>query len=427
MLKRMMRTLGSRLTVLSAVAAAAFVMMVTPVSQADKIYLKDGRVLEGEVIREVEDLLFFAIKVGDSTTEMMFNRSEIDRIEEVEQTPEAARKEEIREKAKELPENATRVAFLTLGDQVLGDTVGIYLESGILHECGKMLMDLPENERPEVLVLMVDSGGGLLADVKPLSDVIHNELKPKFRVVAWIESAISAAAMTSLNCEEIVMMPQGHIGGAVAYAGATSLQGRELQQVLELGELLARRGKWNPLMVRAMQEPIDLSVDIDEENNTVVWYNHLNGEYVLNVGDLKDHRNILTLNSVDSVKFRVASGICETKDELVKHLGYTEWVEVGQEAEERMIEYLEDTKRAEARIRELAEKYILAVGIAESMQDRRERGRWVGQARNHLNEVKSIVRRSPPMRRFNNVGIELSDRFFREQEEYLRDLMDKRK
>ncbi len=424
MLRSYLSSLAARLTMLSAVVVAAGLLTFTPGANADKIHLKDGRVFEGEVIREVGDLVFFAVQVGDVSSEMLFNRSDIEKIEQVEKTEAQAKKEENRRKAKELPPGATRVAFLTLGDQVKGSTVGIYMESGILRECGNMLKELPEEEKPDVLILTIDSGGGLLADVHPLSDVIHLELKPHFRVVAWIESAISAAAMTALNCEEIVMMPQGNIGGAVAYAGGRAAQGAQLQQILALGQLLAERGKWNPDMVIAMQMPHDLSVDIDEENNTVIWYNHTNGEYPLNWANMDHHRNILTLNAAEAAKFRLASGICETKEEIVRHLGYTEWVEVGQEAEARMQEYLDDTKRAEARLRELAIKYQSALGIAESMRDRRERGRWVGQARNNLNEIRSIVRRSPPMKRFNDLGIDLNDEFFREQERYLRDLLD---
>ena len=47
-----------------------------------------------------------------------------------------------------------------------------------------------------------------------MSDVIHEQYKKKFRTVAWIDSAISAAAMTAHCLEEIYFTPQGNYGAA---------------------------------------------------------------------------------------------------------------------------------------------------------------------------------------------------------------------
>lgn len=421
----MINRISSRLGQVACVLMVALVAMlaVTREAFADKIYLKDGRVLEGEVVREVGDVVFFQVQVGTAKSDMSFMRSEIDRIEKIDKPAEQVKQEEMRKQARELPEGATRIAFLSMGDQKLGSMVGTYMAAGITRDCVKMLKALPENERPEVLVLEIDSGGGSLAEVEPLSDLIHKELKKDFRVVAWIESAISAAAMTAVNCEEMIMKKQGHIGGAVAYmGGGISAQGAQLQQILKLGQMLAERGKYNADMIIAMQMPWDLSVDIDEDANSVIWYNNLSGETVLNYGNLAHHQNILTLNSEEAKKFKVSIGTADTKDDVAELLGYTEWVEVGQEAEARMQEHLENTQEAEARLGELVRKYQNAVSIASQMGDMKERGRWVGQASRHLDELASVLKKAPNLGEYQG----LDDKWFRDQRELLRKLMDRR-
>src|SRR5690606_35039853 len=132
--------------------------------------------------------------------------------------------------ARTIPDGATRVTFISLEEMV-----GPFLNADALRHS----LELVKDEKPDISVLAVNSGGGALTEVQPLSDLIHKELKKDYRVVAWIRSAISAAAMTSLNCEEIYMMREGNIGAAVAFmqtgSGTKALEGEELEQVLVLG------------------------------------------------------------------------------------------------------------------------------------------------------------------------------------------------
>ena len=50
-----------------------------------------------------------------------------------------------------------------------------------------------EEEKVEIVVFRVNSGGGALSEIQKISDVIECKYKPKFRVVAWIESATACA------------------------------------------------------------------------------------------------------------------------------------------------------------------------------------------------------------------------------------------
>ncbi|MGP1346844.1 MAG: hypothetical protein ACTS3F_09305 [Phycisphaerales bacterium] len=414
---------GGRAVLSLVLAVVALLTLGGRALALDVLVLKDGRRLEGEIVRESERFVEFKIIVGDIEQTNIYPTKDIaevirDTKPEVEEPKRPVRQSETPKAAEQVDPNATRVAFVTLGDPKDYDRgmVGTYINARVLREIGQMFREMPEDERPEVLVLEVNSGGGALSEVEPLSNAIHNDLKRDFRVVAWIRSAISAAMMTSWNCEEIVMMPQGNIGGSTAWYGAgQKVDGRQLQQVLQMGEQLSSRGRHNPLIARAMQIPIDLSCDIDEDGN-IIWYEGKQGEHLLNTAD---PMRILTLNSVDAVKYGVAIGIATTKDELAEVLNLTSWREVAPEGERRMREYREDVWGSENSLNLAYAAYQRYVSLASGSGDRRTRGGFVNQARQQLSRMKAIVRDVPAL----EMMIGISDQWFRDQEKLLEDLM----
>ena len=226
----------------------------------------------------------------------------------------------------------------------------------------------------------------------------------------------SAAAMTSFNCEEIYMTHQGAIGAAVAFVqtgpGQTeAAQGADLEQILAMGAELAKRGKRNPLILRAMQVFMDLSCDIDP-NGVITWRDDDKGQFVVNRRD-----RILTLNSVDAVRFGVARGIADTKDELMAAMGVSEWTEVAPKADEHQQQFRKNVATAQARAGELVAKYNLALQAAGG-GDADSRNRFIGRARQHLRELQSIIRQAPSMERYTIFTPE----WFQEREEELRRL-----
>ncbi len=383
---------------------------------ADKIYLNDGRVLEGRVDREGEGFVYFVIVVGSIEHTELFTAAQIKKIERDEPAgdpgkvqastivPGAASKSS----ARSVPDGATRIVFISLEDEV-----GLYLNADAL----KHSVELAEPEKPDIVVLVVNSGGGALAEVEPLSDIIHKELKKKYRVVAWIRSAISAAAMTSLNSEEIYMTRQGNIGAAVAFTqdsgGQTkAAEGKNLEEILKIGEELARRGKRNPLIVRAMQKFMLLSCDIDE-NGVITWYDSDKGQFLVNPND-----RILTFNAIDAEKFGVSKGMAETKEELAKLMGVSEWVEVGLKADEYQAEFRKNVKTIQARLNELGPRLDRAMAAAGQGSDAATRNQSIGKARQILGELRSLVRRAPSVEKYMG----FNRQWFADREEELRKL-----
>ena len=375
---------------------------------ADKVYLNDGRVLEGDVVRETDGFIYVRVMIGGVGKDELVLRSDIDRIEKdapapVEK-PRHARDDfdepEVDDSALEDRDGATRVAFLTLEGMV-----GMYMNSDALRDSIESI----EDDNIDVVVIQVNSGGGFTHEVQRLSDVIENEIKPKYRVVAWIESAISAAAMTSCTCEEIYFRSEGNLGAATEFRGNGSggqvhSTGRDLEEVLAEMEAISARGDRNPLIMRAMQKPTNLSADFTSDG-TVVWRNDLEGEHIVSTEDA-----ILTFDSINAVKYKFAQGVADTKDELMESMGISDWVEAGHSAGEIQIRYREELDRGMTEVVKIWQLFNIAANNGEISRARRYLGQLKGWGKRiHAFPLYGAQGQTPP----------LNDDVFREIERQL--------
>lgn len=420
-----MRNIVTRLVVALAVVAGAG-LAAAPAHAADKIHLKDGRVLEGRVVREEQGFVWFAVKVGGIEQTQMFKPADITKLER-DAAPAApaagdpAKPGDPKADASQprTGSGAPKAVILTLEGMV-----------GMQMAAKSLLDAIPELEKElgkdgnGVVVLKINSGGGFLLEIQRLSDIIHNEYKPRFRTVAWIESAISAAAMTAHCVEEIYFMPEGNYGACTGWSGAlTAIKDRDLEQVLYMMEKISARGNYDTDIMRAMQIMTPLSCTIDE-NGDVEWYGDNAGQNLVNPKD-----RILTFNSHDAEKFRFSKGTAANIRELTALLGYEEldWVGVKKpgidwpvsKAEEMQLKWRADTSEAEARFDEFFATYGLSIASARATANMQDRGGFVAKARRSLDHIRQIVRKHP------NFGLlrGLTPEWFEEQEEMLRDIM----
>jgi hypothetical protein len=391
------------------VIAALAALLMACSALGDKVYLKDGSVLEGTITREGELFVFIEVSSGGITDERLVMRENIDRIER--DTPEASgeatpsvspqtpeREEPAREPA--VSESATRITYVSLEG-----TVGPYMNAQALRESIRLV----EDQNPDIVVLVIDSGGGALIEVRELSNVIERQLKPNYRVVVWVNSAISAAAMTAITCEEIYFQSKGNLGAATGFRGSgEAIDGEELELVLREMEQISARGNHNPLIMRAMQIGMDLSCDIDSDGR-VTWREDLQGQHIVSTED-----RILTLNALDAMKYKLARGIADTKEELASVLGADEWVEIGYEADEYQHEFRENVARGEVESAKVLALYSEAI----------RRGQ-LGQAQRYLGQLRSWARRAPSLVKYGSGdrGVPpLTRAFFRQLEEQLDEL-----
>jgi len=397
-----------------AIALAAVVLAPAISLAADVIYLKDGTKIEGSIERETDSAIFVVIAVGDIQQHKLIRLTDVDRIERDAEAPAPAEPQAPGSDPSgtpSIPSGATRVAFITLEEMV-----GPYFNKDAIEHSVNILKDLPEDQKPEIVVFWVDSGGGALFELTKIMPYLTEEVKPNFRTVAWIRSAISAAAMSSWPIEEIYMMREGNIGACTGFSsgsgGTKAMAGEGLEQILALMEKYSIEGGKDPLIMRAMQVYMTLSCDIDEDGK-ITWYEGDQGQILVS-----PQNEILTFNALDAVKFGVARGIADTKDQLAKEMGLVEWVEVGQKADEYQQQFRSNVKKAEVELDELWQKLNIAVNFAGSAPDEKERDRQIGVARRYLKEMKAWINRAPSLEIYKD----LTPEFFRDMDQQLKDL-----
>lgn len=399
----------------------------------DKIHLKDGRVLEGSVVREVEGYIWFKTTIGTIEHTDIFRPDQVSKIERnaastttAEDTTKAAAPASKPAETKAKHTGAPRIAVISLGESGGKDMVGIYMTADVLERAIPML----EEEGVTDVVFRINSGGGALLEIQKLSDIIHNEYKPRFRVVAWIESAISAAAMTAHCMEEIYFMSKGNYGACTGWRGALeAVKGRQLEEVLYMMEKISARGKHDPKIMRAMQimEPLSCTID---ENGEVHWYQNLDGQYIVNRDD-----RILTFNAQDALKYKFGKGIADTYEELGKAMGYSEVEWVGKKvpgipypvcrAEELQRKFRATTHDDEKRTQQYFVQYGQAIELARGSPPE-DRGKFVAKARQALNQIRRMVKNNPAFMLFVfSMLPEQFEAWLDQQEEILRELSKK--
>lgn len=395
----MMITKLKRLLAAFAVVAAfaAGTLLVAEASLADRIVLKDGRTFEGKVVREGKDFVQFRIKVGGIEQEKLFDRSEIASLVK-DEAPKAAAEETAAKPAEKDKKDAAskhtgamRVAILNFGapsswQGKYGDMVGVQVSI----EGFKKAIPILEKAKTDIVVIRINSGGGYGLEARKFAEMFEKEYKPRFRTVMWVESAISAAAMSPWVLEEAYFMPQGNIGACTGWRGnLVAVKGPELEENLFWMEKLSDLGKRDRRIMRSMQITDPLSVDIDE-NGEVHWRQDEQGQYVVNKAG-----HIYTMTSSEAIKFKFARGIAADKDELARAMGLQEVEWVGQDATDLVDKSIRDNDAVEKHNQEVFEKYQLAISLAQQLQDKPRRGIQIAAAKRYLAELRKMVAVNP--------------------------------
>ncbi len=417
------------------ILAFALAMLIAPeaVRAGDKVHLKDGTVLEGTITREEQGYIWIKVNYGTLSREKLVTPAEIARIERegdaaAAPAPEKARPAGDNKPASPAPQarksGVPRITIISLGEPPDKEMVGLFITAESLREAIPLL----QQEGVTDVVFKINSGGGLLLEIKRLSDIIHNEFKPKFRTVAWIESAISAAAMTAHCIEEIYFTPQGNYGACTGWSGAlVAIKERPLEEVLFEMEKISARGQYDPKIMRSMQimEPLSYTID---SNGDVHWYQDLSGEHIAN-----PEGQILTFNAQTATQCKFAKGIAATKEELAKLMGYQEVEWVGKakpgvswpisRGEESIERFRDKTYEDQQRLNEYFTSYQTAVQRAAGMQERRDRAKFVGLATRHLDRIEDMVRNNENMAIMIGFLPSQFKEWVEEQRKILRDLM----
>lgn len=415
----------------------------------DRVTLKgDQGVVEGEIIREIDGYVWIRTSVGGVATEKMYTPDQVSKIErQIGAATPAPKGEEprapqggtepaadegpsVEEEVSALKPGVPRALVLTLGDEQNGDMVGLYLVAHALERAIPTLEKELGTDRTGVVVLRFHSGGGLGAEVQKVSDLLHNEFKTRWRTVGWIESAISAAAMSAHCLEELYFTSQANYGACTGFYGSLDrpVEGFQLELALEQMRRISARAGWDPLIMEAMQIQTPVSASVDENGQIRFFRGSDSGQFVVN-----RTKEILTLNARSAERIRFSRGTADSLEELTKQMGYKELQWVGKQekgfawpisrAERIQIDYRKQVKKDEDLTNHYFQMYGFNVNRARSVP-REERPPYVAKAREALNSMKRMVKNNPnfSFMVFNREPEQMEE-FWKELDKELRDLL----
>lgn len=404
-------------------------MFATSNALADKLHLKNGKVLDGTVVGEGKGWVQFKYSIANVEQTQIFTESDYSKVEKDSVTNPvpatgAAKTEGAKASSSERKPGVTRIAVINFGppsewSETCGDMVGVQISV----EAYKKALDMLKKQNVDICVVRVNSGGGYGLEVGKFHELFHNEFKKTFRTVAWMESAISAAAMSPWVINEFYFMDKGNIGACTGWSGRlVAVKGIALEEMLVQMEKASVLGGRDPKIMRAMQIMEPLSVTKDKTTGEIKWFQNLSGDKIIN-----GENRILTMNSKDALEFGVSKGTANTKEELARAMlgPNAEFEFVGQDVSEYVDNYMKEQDRAEKIAIEVAIKYVTAINLAQAVQDRQERGAQVNIAKKQLAQLRRWVKMNPNMEFHlgNTVGALLNDEWFKIQEELLRDLL----
>lgn len=226
-------------------------------------------------------------------------------------------------------------------------------------------IDAAREYDPDIVILLIDSGGGSLAELYEISDYLI-KARDEFRIVSWIKSAISAAAMTAINTREIYFQRKGHMGAATAFrqtaSGAVSMQGAELEQWLARGARMGKSAGYHESWVRAIidrEQACSATREVLPNGEiSITWYaDETSGKEVVN-----PKGEVLTLQASDALKWRISLGTADTMDELAPLLGAPKWTEISSAGRTIMEDWWNLNERADKEVNRLWREFQTASG-----------------------------------------------------------------
>jgi len=191
-------------------------------------------------------------------------------------------------------------------------TVGIELR---YQELEAVIKEADKFGPGQIIVLEIDSPGGLVIEMEPLNRVFK-EGKRKHRLIAWIKEAISGGAATGIHCDEIYFMPEGTLGAMTMFSGTTSAKGIELDKWLQAsGEFMEEGGRSKYIAWAMIDDEALLSYTKDPVTGKVTWMNDMSGEVVLS-----NEKNNLVFTASTALDSKFSDGTASTVEDLLEQL-----------------------------------------------------------------------------------------------------------
>lgn len=240
------------------------------------------------------------------------------------------------------------VYVINIRDEI-GNGLRVYIENGIKRA---------SEAEADAIIFDVHTPGGTVPAARDIIDAIQRTEIP---TIAYVNTeAISAGAMISLSCDQIVMRN----GGAIGDSAPVSLQGQELSEK----QVSYIRGKIRATAERAGRNP-DIAAAMVDKRLYLVRFSDgeiitLREEEYIERKDLGEEMDIiaavgelLTLTTEEALEYNLADGVADSVEDL---LGLYQIVEVAGERKVLTVEGVAQKQR---------ELGIESVKVVKSLQD----------------------------------------------------------
>ncbi|MBL7224286.1 MAG: hypothetical protein ISS72_10570 [Candidatus Brocadiae bacterium] len=386
-----------------------WVAVVASAARADKIVLKSGKVLIGQIVAESEERI--ALRVSPSIS-MEVRRSEVSQIVREEggvrarlgQPPVAppdATPPEIKQNRRKL------VCFA----QVHGPIESDLMVDAVRRSCARAV-----HQKAELVVFEIDTPGGRLDRMLEIVALIER-LHP-IPTVAYVSGgpsggAYSAGAVLAMACGETYMAPGTAIGAAapVAVTGKkTAVDEKHVSAVRAKMRSLAQKNGYPPKVAAAM---VDAQIEIREAtiNGKATFLSVATPTAAapapeapaaeapkVELGDWVTERGkLLTLTAVEAKRYEIATALAASRGDLVDLLGFTGCTVGDLKTDEGFEELLEGRRRQLQKLDGKIAAYharALALDPAKFRYARHEKSHGIFRLGDFLDEGRQWRRRS---------------------------------
>ncbi|MFI4892282.1 MAG: hypothetical protein ACIAQ0_02430 [Phycisphaerales bacterium JB058] len=388
-------------------------------SAPDVVILKDGTEIRGTIVKELIGYVW--IDVGGEE-EKFLSPGEIESFTRT-SAPEPTHKNQQDQTLVGKPEQWERVPGVTRAAILTAEgMVGLQFAAKPLREAIPML----KAEGIDLVVIKVNSGGGMLLEVQAISDVLHDEYKPEFALVGWVDSAILEAAAAVFSIDRVVFLKKGNWGGAHDWGGFGGRGEQRAKAAENFMRIVSERGGYPEYVLRSVFGAGPLSCDVDLSTGKPIFRNDERGNI-----DLCGPGEYLSLNSVSAKACGFSDGTADTLEELTALLkpNHGKIVWVGKKfqgvpfplcmAERHLRAYRNEIDYQEEQFGVIFTKYLTELENSKNASiDRRDHS--LRRAEQYLARIQQIVRINP------NLGLvnDLADDWFAQQEEHIARLRD---
>jgi len=283
----------------NALSAVALTFFLSSALNADRIVLQNGKTFDGEITSEDDQSVTIEVWGVESSFTRRIGKSQI--------------------KSWDKPSHDGQPYVVIPVFGVIGEDVTVdALRAGLAQA---------RVAQPKYVILAIDSPGGEISQMIGMIDLL-NDASKTLKIVAYVKSAYSAAAVIAMSCPEVFMKPDATIGATVPFRmtenGPADVDAK-FRSVIEARMRAANEhGGHADLLIRGMSE-LDLEIYLGDDSGKPMLRTSGPGKLIKSKGQ------ILALTADEAVEYGFAR-IAPTMTDLGTQVCGGPWYEANRRA-----------------------------------------------------------------------------------------------